>query len=163
MKCVVCGITSHGKERCQDCREVHHFVTQLTLSQRADYVLVVDGSFTSHPVGKGHRSAGAGLVLAREYDEVVVACCAASFSTTSSNCAELEAILRGLKWAPGVTVWSDSKPIVKQCKMRKWPVFEIKKELRDPLHHLAHKLANIGRLQAWDKLERVWVPGEVWP
>lgn len=136
------------------------FVNQLTEPQRSDYVLIVDGSFTMYPKPKGHAQAGAGLVLAREDTESVVACCSASFLATSSDDAEYEAIRRGNLWAPLGVVWSDNATAIRASNGL---ACYIRPQYRDPLHHLAHRLANIGRLGDWDKLDKVWVPGEVWP
>lgn len=160
--CVVCGIESNT-ERCRDCHEVWHFVSQLTVPERDDYVLVVDGSYSSHTSGKGSKRSGAGLVLAREYDEVVIAACSASFVASNSNQAEYEAIVRGFKWAPLNVVWSDSKEMIKYAIKMGYPVELIKQDMRDPLHNLAHRLANVGRLGEWDRLNTIWIPGEVWP
>ena len=115
----------------------------------------MDGSHTP-----GTSQAGAGLVLAREVDEAVIAACSASFSASDTNDAEYQAILRGIKWAPLAYAWSDNDvALVQAGSLGRF----IPQDMRDPLHYLAHRLANIGRLQDWDKLDRVWLPGEVWP
>jgi hypothetical protein len=142
---------------------------QLTEPQREDYILVVDGSFPTPgkradgPSAGGHPVSGAGLVLAREADEVVVAACAASFRTTSSDNAEYEAIKRGHLWAPLGTVWSDNAAAIRAANAIGYEAVYIRPHMRDPLHNLAHRLANVGRKGEWDKLDRVWLPGERWP
>lgn len=125
-------------------------------------MLVVDGSFTNFPKPKGHVVAGAGLVLARA-DQSIVAYCSASFLSTSSDDAELEAIKRGNAWAPLGVVWSDSNVAIRLARDLNINAEYIRPHNRDPLHNFAHKLANIGRLGDWGRLERIWIPGEVWP
>lgn len=154
--CIVCGIAS-STERCRACHEVFVFVNQLTVPERDHYVLVVDGSFGDD------KCAGAGMVLARESDEVTVAWCAASYKSSSSNHAELEAIRRGLLWAPLNVCWSDSKEMIKYANRIGLSAKHIPHHLRDPLHNFAHRLANIGRMNQWEKLDTIWAPGEVWP
>lgn len=129
---------------------------QLTEPQRQDYILVVDGSFSA-------SASGAGLVLAREADEVVIAACAASFKATSSDDAEYEAIRRGSLWAPLGMVWSDNAAAMRASNVVGIHATYIRPHMRDPLHNLAHRLANVARTGEWDKLDRVWLPGERWP
>ena len=162
MACIVCGIET-DKRRCRPCHEVFNFVSRLTPQLVPDYIVIVDGSVG--PTDTGHADAGAGLVLAREYNESVVACVACAFKATSSDDAELEAIKRATWWAPLDFVWSDNKNAINifnsiyGVSSAKY----IRPHMRDPLHNLAHRLANIGRQRAWDRLDRIWLPGEVWP
>lgn len=123
----------------------------------------MDGSFTMYPKPKGHAQGGAGLVLAREEDEVVIAACATSFLSTSSDDTEFEAVRRGYLWAPLHVVWTDSEAAMRTADLLNIPTEYVRPHMRDPLHNLAHRLANIGRLKEWDKLDKVWIPGEVWP
>ena len=161
-KCIVCNIPSNGK-RCRVCHEVWRFCSRLRKRHRKDYVLVVDGSFTMYPKPNGHTAAGAGLVLATADSEAVLAYCSASFLATSSDDTELEAIKRGHAWAPLDVVWSDSNAAIRLARDLNINAEYIRPHNRDPLHNLAHKLANIGRLGDWERLERIWIPGEVWP
>lgn len=150
--CRICGAFNTTR-RCPACAEVDAVIAA---HAPGELLLVVDGSFSQ---GRGLRAAGAGLVLARAEDEAVVAVCVAAFDARSSLEAETQAIVRGLRWAAVDTAWSDSTMAIAAVggRARFCPA-----ELRDPLHNLAHRLANIGRLRDWDRLERVWIPGERW-
>lgn len=127
-------------------------------------LLIVDGSVdTSNTVGKktAYR-AGAGLVLARAEDEVVIAVCAAEFEARHNNEAEFQAVVRGLRWAPGLVAWTDSTAAVGNALRQNLPAAWIPDDLRDPLHGLAHRLANCARKKDYARLDRLWIPGAVW-
>lgn len=159
MSCRVCGEpdTSH----CSSCKLVSELVT---FYEPGSLLLIVDGSIdTQNSVGKKRAyAAGAGLVLARAVDEVVIAVCAAEFDAKNNNEAEFQAIVRGLRWAPGLVAWSDSTCAVAKAVSNKLNAQFIPDELRDPLHHLSHRLANAARQRDHARLERIWIPGEVW-
>ena len=153
LHCTVCNVP--GSARCTECMRV----MQIVRSEPAEnFVLVADGSFPWET--KRRTTAGAGLVLARESDEAVIAVCAVRFESSSSDEAEEEAALRALRWAPLPIVWTDSKYAINRLGRGrcKW----IPPEMRDPLHDLAHKLSLIGRHGAWSRMEKLWIPGEVW-
>lgn len=155
MTCCVCGI--EGTTYCDDCQAVSALVNQY---EPGELLLVVDGGYQGY---SGRKSAcGAGLVLATAHDEAVIATCVAAFSGKNSVEAEYQAIVRGLKWAPVHAVWSDCAAAIHRAVMNGLPAYFIEKELRDPLHHLAHRLAEIGMKRDWERYDRVWVPSAVW-
>jgi hypothetical protein len=154
MNCSICTITT-DREVCEDCLKVRWLVAQY---RPDELLLVVDGAFNDST-----RQAGAGLVLARECDEAVLATCVGSFTSTKSTRVELEAIKRGAAWAPGPLVWSDCKSVMTHARQElKISVQFIPEHLRDPLHNLAHRLANVGLTRDPERRERLWIPGEVW-
>lgn len=140
--CIVCNLpTSH--ERCTACYEVFR-----TWGARKDCVLVVDGSYS--PNG----DSGAGLVLAHEATETVIAYCAASFKALGSNDAEYQAIKRGHLWVR-LDPWSDCPGAIRQAWTAGIRAEFIPNGLRKPLHDLAHRLANAARKQEWHELDRL--------
>lgn len=152
-RCNICGYP--GKKHCDACMRVREIALA---AEPESLVLVVDGSVDNHGNISGPRRAGAGLVLARAEDEVVIAMCAAAFYAKNNCQAEREAVARGLAWAPVERAWTDYEALVSE----ELPCMWIPPDLRDPLHSLAHRLANAARLRDWSRLDRVWVPGEVW-
>lgn len=158
--CRVCGASS-WQDKCEACGEVAQLVLN---SEPGSLVLVVDGSVdTENAVGKKNiYRAGAGLVLARAEDEAVIAVCAAEFDARHNNEAEFQAIVRGLRWAPSLVAWSDSLGAIRKAESNKLPAAWIPVDLRDPLHNLAHRLANCARKQDYARMDRLWIPGAVW-
>jgi hypothetical protein len=87
----------------------------------ANLALIVDGSYRP-PVGReherrpGHSYGGAGLVLVRLTGKMtkirkseVIANRACGFTASSSSEAEFQAVIRGARWAPGVTIYTDCR------------------------------------------------------
>jgi len=104
--CAVCG--DPGGKRCDGCRAVE---VVLAGEWEPLLVLYVDGSFVTlsgdrADGGPGH--AGAGLVLTRESGEVLASRSCAFFAESSSD-AELQAVIRGARWARGVVIYTDSE------------------------------------------------------
>ncbi len=141
---------------CDECASVRQMVMDLGHDYKS-LVLVVDGSYNHYT-----KCAGAGLVLARASDEAVVATCAAAFKCPGSNAAELQAIRRGLRWAPVGVAWSDCMPAIGKAKKLHLTAKFIPDDLRDPLHSLAHRLAEVGQRRDWERYDRLWIPGAVW-
>lgn len=155
MTCRICGIA--GKDFCDDCLTIRELVSRY---DPGDLLLVVDGSYQGY---NGRESAcGAGLVLATAHDEAVIATCVAEFRASNSVEAEYQAIIRGLYWAPVHAVWSNCDAAITRAVSRGIPAYFLEKELRDPLHHLAHRLADIGMKRDWDRYDRIWIPTAVW-
>lgn len=100
--CRICGM------RDVECTECNLGRQLVAVHGYASLSLVVDGSFVesqrNDEIGLGHG--GAGLVLI--YGKEIVASRACGFRTANSSDAELQAVIRGGRWAPGVTVYTDA-------------------------------------------------------
>ena len=159
MNCVACNLPYQTQSRCTSCCQVLEIVLD---AEPGSLLLVVDGSVNSTE-RKNIKQAGAGLVLADAETEAVIAYCTPSFQAHNACEAEYQAIVRGLRWAPVEVAWSDCKEAIEMALSSSHPASWISFELREPLHNFAHKLANAIRLLDYERLRRIWVPGEVWP
>lgn len=132
--CRVCGVGG-------DCACCEMPAALLELGARGSHLLVVvDGSYNPKVPGRG----GAGLVLLA--DNEIVASCGAMFECYSAKRAELEAIVRADRWAPGVPILSDCMDAIRMAEREygiqvRW----IRREWRGPAYDLAHEIANYGR------------------
>lgn len=152
MTCRVCG--EPGAIRCKACIDTLLLVKK---SEPGSLVLVVDGSYRPRPGRMGY--AGAGLVLATAHDEAVVAYCAPAFYARDSHDTEMEAVRRGLMWAPLEVAWTDCESLIPKMNGR---ALFIPPEMREPLHNFAHHLSYAASHRDQDRLSRIWVPGAVW-
>jgi hypothetical protein len=141
MECDVCGTDLPCSTRCLDCLQVGALVDEYGPDDQL--ALIVDGSFAE---GRG----GAGLVLVQGgVDGDFIAFAACRFRCRNSMQAELQAILRGSRWAPGVTIHSDLMAAIKVARKRHgidvtWmPLDPVTK--RGVNHSFAHRLSNEGR------------------
>lgn len=142
MNCQVCGRCCHDL-RCGDCSAVAELCR---LSDQPLY-LIVDGSFSQRMGGAGGMG-GAGMVLVKGNTRGHwVALCACWFSCKTSLDAEVEAVMRGALWAPGVPVYSDSTGAI-DVTGRTHPsltVRWIQDKERGTNHYRAHLLSVQGR------------------
>lgn len=162
MNCIACNTSGHPQSRCAACQEVLELVHAYGPSS---LILVVDGSVSTDGMerkNKRPRNAGAGLVLARAYDEVIVAVCAVSMLAKSSVEAEYQAIVHGLQWAPVGLAWSDNQAAIDEAQRTGHDAQWLPFDMRDPLHNIAHHLANAARQRDEERLQRIWIPGEIW-
>jgi hypothetical protein len=162
MNCIACNTSGHDRERCADCQAVHDIVLAYG---PGELVLVVDGSITTDGIPKKNKrpiAAGAGLVLARASDEVIVAVCAVSMMAKSSVESEYQAIIHGLRWAPVERAWSDNVAAIALAVQSGHDAQWLPFDMRDPLHNIAHHLADAARRRDEERLQRIWIPGEIW-
>jgi hypothetical protein len=109
--CPVCGL------RGSQCTECALGAKLVALHGLTDLALVADGSFVASPQVDGSSTiplqdsghGGAGLVLLRGKE--VLASRACGFSATSSSDAELHAVIRAARWAPGVPIYTDAREL----------------------------------------------------
>lgn len=138
--CPVCGLRG---AQCMECDLGKQLVT---LHGPGNLTLVVDGSFVvSSQDSEGHG--GAGLVLIQRNE--VLASRACGFRTVSSSDAEFQAVIRGARWAPGVSIYTDAREL--PAKMRavnpRLVVYYLASERRGAGYALAHRLSIEGRCQ----------------
>lgn len=135
--CAVCGLdVDHDRAKCSLCASVADIVAMVNRP-----VLVVDGSYQS-------GRAGAGLVLAEAFDGGrVLAYTFCVFQAHDATEAEYQAIVRGARWAPGITVWSDCLGAIYRAKVDHHAVKFLPRDMRHH-HGLAHRLSVRGRRQA---------------
>jgi len=100
--CRVCGI------RDVECTECGLGKQLVAAHGYARLSLVVDGSFVESTrndgIDLGHGGAGLVLVCNNE----ILASRACGFRTASSSDAELQAVIRGARWTPGVAIYTDA-------------------------------------------------------
>lgn len=132
--CLVCGASS-PVDICDPCAAVARLVPRINVP----LFLIVDGSYNA-------KYSGAGLVLvADSLGGEFIAFCACHFQAKSSSHAEVEALKRGMLWAPGVQVWTDCRSAVQLANGKAcW----LPPECRDPNHGFAHRLSRQARLGA---------------
>jgi hypothetical protein len=134
--CRVCGLCG------QQCTECELGAQIVAVHGYANLSLVVDGSFVEHEaIGHG----GAGLVLVR--GEEILASRACGFLSESSSDSELQAVIRGGRWAPGVSIYTDARDLAAQM-MRINPHLAVQylpPEKRGEAYAIAHRLSVEGR------------------
>jgi len=113
----------------------------------------VDAALTEALVGTDLRDAGpghggAGLVLAAPTGEIL-ASRSCTFSAESSSDAELSAVIRGARWAPGVIIYTDSESTcwAALSSNDKLVVRFLREHDRGVAHAFAHQLSVDGRLR----------------
>jgi hypothetical protein len=160
--CPVCGL------RGSQCTECGLGAKLVALHGLTDMALVVDGSFMSPlqvdgPLvgppqdSNGHGGTGlaspqdssghggAGLVLLRGKE--VLASRACGFSATSSSDAELHAVIRAARWAPGVPIYTDVRELPAKMALINpaLVVHYLAPGRRGVAYALAHRLSIEGR------------------
>lgn len=159
--CWVCGLRferdhtlpTAQRNTCVECFEGRKV---LDYHHRPDeeYHLIVDGSFLTF---SGERNVaepgfgGAGLVLANSAGEVVISR-SCGFEAAHSADAEFEAIRRGARWMPVVSIFTDSQSHASRMRGEmSRDVRYLSKRLRSEHYELAHELSVMGRLRfaAW--------------
>ncbi len=137
--CRICGRNDPDSWTCSDCREVARLIPQIP----APLVLIVDGSYR-----RNSREAGAGLILVHgSLTGDFIAFCACRFMASSSTEAERQAVIRGLRWAPGVPVHTDALNVAHEFARRGENVSWLPLgAVRVPNHQFAHRLSVEGRL-----------------
>lgn len=145
--CPVCGL------RGSQCTECGLGAKLVALHGLTDLALVVDGSFVAPlqvdessvvpPQDRGHG--GAGLVLLRSKE--VLASRACGFSATSSSDAELHAVIRAARWAPGVPIYTDARELPAKMALvnPSLVVHYLAPGRRGIAYALAHRLSIEGR------------------
>lgn len=138
--CPVCGIRG---VQCTECNRGKELVA---LHGRDRLALVVDGSFVE-AAGDGPGHGGAGLVLVDEHIDEIVASRACGFSAEGSSDAELHAVIRAARWAPGVAIYTDSRdlPAKVQSFNPRIAVHYLVPNDRGEAYALAHRLSVEGR------------------
>lgn len=161
MSCEACDVECDGL-RCRHCRWVKNLVAD---AEPGTYVLVVDGSVDAPPHGQKStfpRPAGVGLVLAKAANEAVVAHAAIATEARTASEVEIFAIQIGLVWAPVERAWSDSLGGIVVVRRMGLQAEFMPDHMREPLHNLAHRLANAARLRDRERVGRIWIPRAVW-
>jgi len=160
--CWVCGIRferdhtlpTAQRNTCGGCFYDRTLLDYCTTRLDETYFLIVDGSFLTF---SGERNVsepgfgGAGLVLINAEGKVI-ATKSCGFEAEHSADAEFEAIRRGGRWMPIVTIYSDSQSHVERMRGEmSRDVRYLKKKQRFEAFELAHKLSVEGRLrfQQW--------------
>ena len=138
--CPVCGIRG---AQCTECDRGKELVA---LHGRDRLVLVVDGSFVE-ATGEGPGHGGAGLVLVDEEIDEIVASRACGFAAEGSSDAELHAVIRAARWAPGVAIYTDSRdlPAKVQSFNPRLSVHYLVPNDRGEAYAMAHRLSVVGR------------------
>jgi hypothetical protein len=136
--CGICGGDDSDAWTCSGCRSVARLIPTLP----GPLYLIVDGSHMPQT-----KLAGAGLVLVHgSLIGDVVAHCACKFRATNANSAEYHALRRGMLWAPGVPVHTDSRYAVDVFSRRGYDVSWIPHgAIREPNHAMADRLSVVGR------------------
>lgn len=95
-------------------------------------------------LGPGHG--GAGLVLATTGGHIL-ASRSCAFPADKSSDAELQAVVRGARWAPGAVIYTDSESTcwTAIAANKNLDVRFLREDARGPLHALAHQLSVEGR------------------
>lgn len=136
--CRVCGVRD---QQCTDCDLGAELVK---IYGCENLTLFVDGSFVASRDGElGHG--GAGLVLVHVNE--VIASRACGFRAQGSTYAELHAIIRAGRWAPGVVIYTDARDLPEKAA-RSNPNITVRYlpfEKRGAAHALAHRLSVEGR------------------
>ena len=134
-RCRICG-RSCGQSTCDSCAAVAALIPTLDVP----LFCIVDGSY--YP-----QYSGAGLVLVAEHlTGDFIAFCACHFDARSGSEAEVQAVIRGRRWAPGVPIYTDSTTAMKQHDSKSPRALFIAPECRDPNHSFAHRLSRQARL-----------------
>jgi ribonuclease HI len=150
--CRVCGIPN--AKWCAECKIV---VDVLRQHWPPALSLIVDGGFV--PLS-GERSesgigyGGAGLVLVK--DGSVIASRSCGFMADGSSDAELHAVIRGARWAPGVSIYTDSESTCGAALLSNnhLDVRFLRASERTRAHALAHQLSVDGRIAIAASLAR---------
>jgi hypothetical protein len=143
--CRVCGIP--GAKWCAECRSI---VDVLPLHWLPALSLIVDGGFVSlsrERSESGVGYGGAGLVLVGA-DGAVIASRSCGFMAEGSSDAELHAVIRGARWVPGVTIYTDSESTCSTV-VRRGGQFDVRflhRHERTHAHELADRLSVEGRI-----------------
>ncbi len=149
--CRVCGVTH---VQCTECSSAADLVAA---HGYANVSLVVDGSF--HRIANTIRGVtfqasigygGAGLVLVRGgIDGEHLASRACGFLSSGSGDAELQAVIRGARWARGVTIYTDSDGTQNSALRmnRDLRVVYVPERERSAAFMLAHQLSIEGRVR----------------
>jgi hypothetical protein len=144
--CWICG--DPNVKRCEGCRAVEEV---LSIYWSPSLSLFVDGGFVTQSgerddSGPGHG--GAGLVLASSTGKIL-ASRSCGFPAANSSDAELHAVIRGARWAPGAVIYTDSESTCGAAILsnNKLEVCFLRDHERGPLHALAHQLSIEGRLR----------------
>lgn len=114
--CPICGVQNEEGDETGRCERCARGTDLAAMHGHREVCVVVDGSFVPMPTGPGlpvTGYGGAGLVLVRGalptgeiLDEV-----ACSFGADGSAEAELQAVLRASRWAPGAAIYSDAREL----------------------------------------------------
>lgn len=147
----MCGIPN--AKWCAECRAV---VDVLRLHWPPALSLIVDGGFMSV---SGERSesgvgyGGAGLVLVDAVG-AVIASRSCGFMAEGSSDAELHAVIRGARWTPGVTIYTDSESTCRTARSSNncLDVRFLHPRERTHAHELAHRLSVEGRIALADRI-----------
>lgn len=152
--CYICGAI--GAE-CTECWQFKRWLTaNPQFSTRLHMLsLVVDGGYQPYRHGCPQGIAGAGLVLVlgKPLDGEIITYRSCSFIAQGSADAELHAVIRGARWAPGVTIYTDSEhtPPIAMSSNPALEVWFLDRAHRGPAHRLAHSLSVEGRLRAEER------------
>lgn len=158
--CWVCGmrfirnnlLPTAERNTCKECLEGMRLLEGFQYAHE-NFYLIVDGAFMTR---SGERDVnepgfgGAGLVLVEDGTDMVVATRACGFAAAHSAEAEFQAIVRGARWIPRVTIFSDSQSHAERARGelgRDIRFFKALKKLLVPVHDLAHDLSVEGRLR----------------
>lgn len=119
------------------------------------YYLIVDGSFVTQ---SGQRDVnqpgfgGAGLVLV-DTNGAVIAHEMCGFAAQHSGDAEFQAIVRGARWMPEVSIYTDSKSHAERARGELWRDVQFLPIRRYPGYELAHDLSVKGRLRFMEQFK----------
>lgn len=156
--CWVCGmrfVRNHSlptaiRNTCAMCLSGEKFIEEC-LDPWAKYYLIVDGAFTTISGARNVNEpgyGGAGLVLAEEGTDIVVATQSCGFHADHSADAEFQAIVRGARWIPYVAIFTDSKSHADRARNELNRDVRFFKSRKQPtVHDLAHDLSVEGRIR----------------
>jgi ribonuclease HI len=158
--CWVCGdrfIRDHSlptaeKNTCQSCLGGRKFIDD-NWQMYELFTLIVDGSFIPWSGERSHNTpgpGGAGLVLINAKG-LVVATKSCGFEAKHSADAEFQAVVRGSRWIPGVTVYTDSKSHADRARGElSRDIRFLRKRDREDYYEMAHALSVVGRQRFYD-------------
>lgn len=158
--CWVCGdrfardhtLPTAEKNTCVSCLEGRRL---LVGSHRPDeaFSLIVDGSFIPWSGERSHSTpgpGGAGLVLINMEGEVV-GTKSCGFEAKHSADAEFQAVVRGARWIPIVSVYTDSKSHADRARGElARDIRFLRKRDREDYYEMAHDLSVVGRQRFHD-------------
>lgn len=141
--CGICGV--HG-----GCRTCARGAEIVAIHGYQHLSLVVDGSFVQADeldtdTTLGYGGAGLVLLLGSPYTGVVLAQVACGFRSLGSADAEIEACVRGDRWAPGVTIYTDSQDAPPAIAQRGIRAVYLAHGTRPKSHGVAHVMSVQGR------------------
>lgn len=159
--CWVCGLRferdhtlpTAQRNTCPECFRERALIDYCPTRIDETYFLIVDGSFITF---SGERNisepgyGGAGLVLVNANGNIVIAK-SCGFEAEHSADAEFEAIRRGGRWMPIVSIFTDSQSHAARMRgeMSRDVRYLSKKQRREH-YELAHELSVAGRLRFRD-------------